>query len=570
LEEERNMFSKKLYRAAAVTVLGMLVLTACGGAPQTVVVTAPPEEIEVEVTVPVTAPPEEGPPERCTYNAYRMGWVMDYGDANNIVNEVFHPDAPFQYTFWDDEEFRSLVDQALVEDDTDARVALWQQAQDILLTDYAAVLPIFHYDRTLLVNPELGFEYPAFGQACFMYWSLPEGRDTIRYPLGTEPPTLDVNLATDTTSHLVLAQLMEGLYRYRGDGSIEPAGAVSYDVSEDGTTYTVTLAEEATWSDGEPVLAQHYVDGILRLLNPETAAEYAYVMYYISGAQAYNTGETDDPSTVGVSAVDDYTLQFTLDEPQAFFPAIMAFFTTWPIRLDVVEEYGDLWTEPGNFVGNGPYVLTEWAHEDHVTVEKNPNYHLADQVTIERAEFPIIVESATALAAYERGELDASGYPSEEQSRIMEEMPDHLQRLPYPGTYYVGISTALEPTDNLNLRKALVSSVDRRAILDAVLDLPWRIDACGVIPPEILGYQACGEVGYDFNVDAALDYLAAAMDEMGVEEAGDIDVELWFNRGNEEVIEAVEEMWESNLGVNVNVVNMEWGVYLETLDQCND
>lgn len=563
---------KKVYLAAAVTVVAGLLLTACGGGtPETVVVTAPPEEVEVEVTVPVeiTAPPEPGA-DRCTYNAYRMGWVMDYGDANNIVNEVFHPDAPFQYTFWDDEDFRSLVDQALTETDNEARAALWQDAQAILLEEHAAILPLFHYDRTGLINPDLEYEYPAFGQPMYQLWSTPEGQDTLRVRLATEPPSLDVNLATDTTSHLVQAQLMEGLYRYREGGALEPAGAESYEVSDDGTVYTVNLAEDATWSDGEPVLAQHYVDSIIRLLEPETAAEYAYVMYYIAGAEAFNTGETDDPATVGVTAVDDYTLEFTLESPQAFFPAILAFFTTWPIRLDVVEEYGDQWTEPGNMVSNGAYVLTEWAHEDSLTVEKNPNYHMADEVTIETIEFPIIIEDATALAAYERGELDVSGYPSEERSRIMEEMPDHFVRLPYPGTYYIGLNTALEPTDNVNLRKAMISSVDRRAILDAVLDMPWRTEACGVIPPEIMGYQACGEVGFEYDLDAAAEYLDAAIGEMEVEEAGEISVELWFNRGNEEVIEPVEEQWETNLGINVNVVNMEWGVYLDTLDHCND
>ncbi|HEC34021.1 MAG TPA: peptide ABC transporter substrate-binding protein, partial [Chloroflexi bacterium] len=288
------------------------------------------------------------------------------------------------------------------------------------------------------------------------------------------------------------------------------------------------------------------------------------------GAEAYNTGETDDPSTVGVVALDDYTLQITLEEAASYFDSILAFSTTYPVRLDVIEQYGDLWTEPGNFVGNGPYVLTEWAHEDHVVLEKNPLYHDADSVTIERIELPIIVEDATALAAYERGELDWGAYPAEELPRILEEMPDDLVRLPRPGTYYVGLNTALGPTANLNFRKALASSIDKRAILDAVLEMPWRVDACGVIPPEIPGYQGCGNVGYPFDLEAAQGYLQAAMAELGVEDPGDITIQLWFNRGNEDVIESVEEQWETNLGIRVNVVNMEWGAYLDTLDSCND
>jgi len=568
------MLAKKWYVLTAAVVVGGLLLSAC--APRevikTVEITVPPEEVVVEVTVPpeiIEITPTPGLGAGCTYNAYRMGWVMDYSDANNIVNEVFHPDSPFQYTFWDDETFRDLVDQALVESDATARVALWQQAEQILVTDYAAVIPIFHYDRTGLVRPEIESEFPPFGAPHFMKWRLPEGETTLRVRLSTEPPTLDINLATDTTSHSILNQLMESLYRYKGDGTIEPAGAESYEVSEDGTVYTVYLRQDAVWSDGEPVTAQHYVDGIIRLLDPATAAEYAYVMWYIEGAEEFNTGEIDDPTAVGVKALDDYTLEITLTGPQAFFDSILAFFTTYPVRLDVIEEYGDLWTEPGNFVGNGPYVLTEWAHEDHVVIEKNPLYHDADAVTIERVEYPIIVEDATALTAYERGELDVSGYPSEELPRILEEMPDHFVRMPRPGVYYLGLNFLRPPTDNLNFRKALASAIDKRAILDAVLNMPWRTEAYGVIAPEIPGHQG-DAVGYKFDVDAAQQYLQAALDEMGIEEAGDIRLNLWFNRGNEDVIESVAEQWETNLGIRVYVVNMEWGAYLQTLDECND
>jgi oligopeptide transport system substrate-binding protein len=379
-----------------------------------------------------------------------------------------------------------------------------------------------------------------------------------------------VNTATDTTSHLIQAQIMDALYRFDDAGMIVPAGAVSYEVSDDGLVYTINLREGATWSDGQPVTAQHYVDGITRLLETATAAEYAWLMYIVQGAEAFNTGETDDPSTLGVAAVDDLTLQITLEEAASYFDSILAFSTVYPVRRDVIDEYGDMWAEPGNFVGNGAYLLTEWAHEDFVVVEKNPDYWGADDVTIETVEFPIIVEDATALAAFERGELDYSGYPSEELPRILEEMPDDFRRLPRPGTYYMGLNFLRPPTDNLNMRKALASAVDKRAILDAVLEMPWRLDACGVIPPEIPGYQGCGNVGYAFDVDAALGYLDAYMAEEGIEDPADISLNLWFNRGNEDVIEAVAEQWETNLGINVNVSITEWAAYLDTLDECNN
>jgi oligopeptide transport system substrate-binding protein len=566
--------SKKWYLVTAIAVLGGLLLTACEPEVQTVVVTAPPEEVVVEVTVPpevvvVTEEAAAGSLGICSFNAYRMGWVMDYSDAENMLNVVFHPDSPFQYTFWDDPEFRDLVDQALAEADPDMRASQWQQAEDILVTRHTAVVPLFHYDRTGLVRPELTFEFPPFGQAHIIKWALPEGQETLRWQLNTEPPTLDVNLATDTTSHMVINQLMDGLYRYRGDGTIEPAGAESYEVSDDGLVYTIYLRQDAVWSDGESVTAQHYVDGIVRLMEPETAAEYAWLMYPIAGAEAFNLGETDDPSTMGVAATDDYTLEITLEQRASYFDSILAFSTTYPVRLDVIEQYGDLWTEPGNFVGNGPYVLVEWAHDDHLTVVKNPDYHGADEVTIETIEFPIITEDATSLAAYERGEIDVSTYPNEELTRILEEMPDDFVRLPRPGCYYVGLNTLAPPTDNLNFRMALASSINKRAILDNVLETPWRVDAYGVIPPEIPGYQG-DATGFGFDLDAAQQYLQAAMDELGFGDPSEITIQLWFNRGNEDILEAVAEQWETNLGINVNVVIMEWGAYLETLDECNN
>jgi oligopeptide transport system substrate-binding protein len=578
------MFAKKWYILAAVMVAGSLLLSACGPTEvvKTVEITVPPEEVEVvvEVTTPpeiveVTAVPEEMEPglgAGCTYNAYRMGWVMDYADAENILNVVFHPDSPFQYTFWDDDEFRDLVDQALTEFDPDARAEMWKQAEQIMQTDYATIIPLYYYDRTVVLRPDLEAIYPPFGSMPFKHWRMPEGETTLVHVIGTEPPTLDVNTATDTTSHLIQHQIMDSLYEYKADGTTEPAGAVSYSVSDDGLVYTIKLREDATWSDGEPVTAQHYVDGITRLLEPATAAEYAWLMYVVQGAEAFNTGETDDPSTLGVRAVDDYTLEITLEKAASYFDSILAFSTTYPIRRDVIDEYGDLWAEPGNFVGNGAYLLTEWAHNDYVVIEKNPDYWAADDVTIEKVEFPIITEQATALAAYERGELDVchDWWPSEELPRLLEELPDHVRTLVRPGPYYIGLNFLRPPTDNLNMRKALASGVDKRAIIDNVLEMPWRQDACGVIPPNIPGYQGCGAVGYEFDPDAALGYLEAAMGELGIEDAGDITINLWYNRGNEDILDAVAEQWETNLGITVNVAIMEWAAYLDTLDECNN
>lgn len=214
----------------------------------------------------------------------------------------------------------------------------------------------------------------------------------------TDPPTLDYNVAGDTTSHMVLAQLMESLYRYRFDGSVEPAGALSYTVSPDGLVYEVDLRAGARWSDGEAVTAQHYVDGVRRLLDPDLDSGLAWQAYVIAGAEVYHTGVVTDPSTVGVTAVDSTTVQFTLAQPAGHFPSLMAMQLFYPIRLDIIESDPD-WTAPGHFVGNGPYLLTDWQN-DRIFLDQNPFYHSVDQVDISQVIFSIIPSYDDRWAAY--------------------------------------------------------------------------------------------------------------------------------------------------------------------------
>jgi oligopeptide transport system substrate-binding protein len=405
----------------------------------------------------------------------------------------------------------------------------------------------------------------------------PKELDGLWYPLGTEPPTLDMQLATDTTSHLIIHQCIDGLFEYRGDGSMEPRGATGYEVSEDGLVYTVSIREDGMWSDGVPLTAQHYEDGVVRLLLPETAAEYAWLMYDIEGAEAFNTGETDDPETLGVEAVDDYTLEITLARPTSYFETILPFSTFYPVRLDLIEEYGDQWTEAGNYVSSGPYLLESWEHEAELTLVKNPDYWDAANVSIEKITLPIIQESATSLALYENDELHTTGeagYPSEEVPRIVEDpvLSAQLRTLPRPGVYYVGLNVLREPTDNVLFRKALASAIDRKSIIENVVQRPWLTPMSCTTPPRILGHQEWGTCGYTFDPEQAMAFLEEYMAEEGYASVDEIPiVSFWFNRAdyNEDVIEAAAAMWEENLGVTVELRTNEWAVYLDFLDQCN-
>ena len=510
----------------------------------------------------------------CSYNAYRMGWVMDWADAGNIVDTVFGPTSDFQYTFWQltnpdaAAAFGDLTLSAYNDTDLDNRSATWQSAEQILVDDQVAVLPIYHYDRTTMVSTDVDPLFPPFGAPKMRDWGT-SGPTTMSWSAGASVPTLDVNRATDTTSATVIYQMYDAPFKFNAEGGIEPQAATGFDVSDDGTVFTVHLREDAVWSDGEPVLAQHFVDGVTRLLSPDLANDYAYVMFDIVDAADYNAGDLAELDTI--KAIDDYTFEFTLSEPRSYFDSILAFSTFHPVRLDVIEAFGDEWTRPGNAVSNGAFVLTEHNPGDNLVMEKSESYWDAANVPFDRIEVAMIAEPATSLAAFENGEIlwTAQGsFPSEDIPRLVD--TPEFRRTPRPGTYYMGLNTAAAHTDNVTFRKALSSAVDRRTILDEVAELPWRTEATGVIPPEIVGHQG-DAVGFPFDVAAATGYLDDYMAEAGIEDAGDIVVELWYNKGgaNQEILEAVEAMWESNLGIDVRTVNVEWATYLDTLEECN-
>ena len=203
-------------------------------------------------------------------------------------------------------------------------------------------------------------------------------------------PTLDPISATDLASQRLLPQLMEGLFSVDPNGNIIPAGAKSFKVSEDGRVYTLYLREDAFWSDGVPVTAQHYVDGICRVGDPTFGAEQAYLLDFIAGFKEFNRGEIPDCGKVGIRAIDEHTLQIVLTEPLADLSNLLTTPLAYPVRLDIIKECGERWTEPACFVSNGAYALREWEHGHFLILEKNPYYWNAGSIEIDSLEFFIL------------------------------------------------------------------------------------------------------------------------------------------------------------------------------------
>ena len=248
---------------------------------------------------------------------------------------------------------------------------------------------------------------------------------TLNWNFSTEPPTLDPSLAEDTTSNDVVESLFLGLTAFDADGNVTGELATDWSTNADGDVYTFNMRQDAVWvkyhpasSEVEelgPVTAHDVVYGIKRTLDPRTASGYAYVLYIIKGGEALNTADLEALSdeeiqelvdAVGVRAVDDYTVEITLEHPAGYFPGIAGMWVARPMPQAAIEERGDRWIEPGFIVTNGPYVLAEWAHDDHLTLIKNPLYYDAATVQIEKVFGVMVTEDSTAMAMYEAGELD--------------------------------------------------------------------------------------------------------------------------------------------------------------------
>jgi oligopeptide transport system substrate-binding protein len=412
---------------------------------------------------------------------------------------------------------------------------------------------------------------------------------TLNVNLGTEPPQVDPALSTDTTSVQVDEALFLGLTDFDDETSeVIPELATDWSVSDDGLVWTFNMRDDVPWvrynpatgetvimtdDEGNPrMVTAHDVEyAVKRTINPATGSDYAYVLYIIEGAMAVNTGEEEDLDTIGVEAVDDYTVQFTLRQPAGYFPGIASMWVARPVYQPVIDEYGARWIEPGIIVTNGPYLMAEWAHFDSMVFVKNPEFYNADSVQIERIEAVMIVEASTAFAMYENNELDTGGVPLEEMDRVRDDpvLSEELTIFPDVCTYYYGFTNNKPPFDDVLVRKAFSAAIDRVSLVENVTK-GGQLPANTFAPEGIFG-----------NVAQDPDIAPWALDpEMGAEMAQEWLAEAGYpggegfpvvtlmhntSEGHRAIAEAIQAMWRDTLGVEVEVVNQEWGVYLETL-----
>lgn len=393
--------------------------------------------------------------------------------------------------------------------------------------------------------------------------------------LAAEPSTLDPSKGADSYSNSVLNNVLEPLTRLEEDEDLNnvlaPAGAESWDVNEDGTVWTFYLRDNK-WSDGEPVTAHDYEYGIKRSIDPETGSPYAYLLTPIKNAVAVNSGQLP-VDELGVKALDDKTLEITLEYPTPYFGQLTYQRVMLPQRKDIVEQFGDTYgTEPDTIVYNGPFILTEWIHNSELKFNKNPNYWDADKVKFENISMKIISDENAIYNSLSNRSIDTAGVGSPEwiEKFSTEDSLQHIEVI-QPSTYYLFFNTKDAVFKNANIRKAFSLAVDRQELSNVIFH-GINEPAYGWVPPSI----SLGDQEYRSAVDEPLRRLAEENPDpkelliKGLEELGmdanpeNLTVKIslggtdqWFRTYGE----YLQEMYNRNLGVNVEVEQLEWPIF---------
>jgi oligopeptide transport system substrate-binding protein len=386
---------------------------------------------------------------------------------------------------------------------------------------------------------------------------------------GAEPQNLDPHTVTGVPEHRICSALLEGLVNL-DPATLEPIPGVAevWTVSEDQKTYTFTLRSDAKWSNGDPVTAHDFAYSWQRILSPSLASEYAYMLFCIEKAKAFNEGALKDFHQVGVEAVDERTLRVTLENPTSYFLA-MQFHTSWlPVHRGTIERFGAMaergtkWTRPENFVGNGAFTLKQWLPNEIIVCEKNPHYWGADAVRLNAVRFYPIEDTLTEERSFRSGRLHLSENVPIDKIEVYErDKPQFLHIDPYFGSYYYRFNVTREPFNDVRVRRALAMAVDRESLVRNVVKGGRKAAGC-LTPPDPQGYTCATSIGFD--VDEARRLLAEAGYPGG---EGFPKVELLYNtsESHRQIAEAVQYMWKTNLNIDVQLLNQDWKVYLSSM-----
>ena len=375
---------------------------------------------------------------------------------------------------------------------------------------------------------------------------------------GAEPESLDPHLISGVPEHRIYESLFEGLLAYDAKTAEGVPGlAESWTTNADRTVYTFKL-RKTTWSDGVPITAQTVVKSWLRMLDPETAAPYAWFpAMFIKGAEEYNAGEAG-PEAVKIRAVDDYTFEMELVGPLPYVEGALPHYSFAVVPIHAIEKFGTDWTKPANFVGNGPFVLETWRPQETLTCIPNERYWDRAAVKLGRVTYIPLDDNNTGYNMYINGEVDWMTTVPLDQLEAAQKRPDYHVSAQL-ATYYYLINNTVAPFNDARVRRALSMSIDRTAMVNQVTRA-GQIPAFG-ITPSMTGYEATKGNGYD--IAGAKKLLAEAGYPNG---SGFPKFQVLYNtsEGHKKIGEFIQQEWLVNLGIQCELFNQEWATYLAT------
>lgn len=386
---------------------------------------------------------------------------------------------------------------------------------------------------------------------------------------GSEPGSIDPHKASGDWENRIIGDYIEGLVAEDANADAIPGQAETWEISEDGLVYTFHLREGIQWSDGEPVKASDFVFAFQRLFDPATASEYAYLQYPIKGGSELADGSLTDKNELGVKALDDKTVEITLEGPTPYFLQALTHYTAYPLPQHVVEAKGDDWTDVGNVVGNGPFEIAEWVPGSFIRSVKSDTYYDAENVKIDEVFYYVQDDLAAAFNRYRAGEYDIlTDLPFDQQKTVKETMPDEGHFAPFLGLHYYVINQEKEPFNNVNVRKALSLAVNRDIV---------GPDIWGSGEPPIYGWVPAGAANYDgvspytpewasIPYDQRLEQARALMTEAGYTAENPLKLQLRYNTNDnhQRLAVAISSMWKA-IGVETELFNAETAVHYDAL-----
>ena len=373
-----------------------------------------------------------------------------------------------------------------------------------------------------------------------------------------EPETLDQHRTSTTYEAHLLRDLYEGLVIYDAAANVVPGAAESWEVSDDGTVYTFTIREDARWSNGDPLTAADFVFSFQRIMDPGTGAKYANILYPLMNGEAINTGEAET-TALGVEALDEKTLQITLEAPTPFFLELLTHQTGLPVHPASVEAHGNDFIRPENMVSNGAYQLVEWVPNAHILMERNEHFHAADTVQIDQVYFYPTEDRSAALRSFRAGELHSNNdVPHDQISWLRENLPENFRAAAYLGTYYYALNHEDPIIGDPDVRRALSLAIDREFIVEEITG-GGEVAAYSFVPPGIGNYDDPAFADY-MGVPMAerVEEAVELMTEAGYGPDNPVTVELRYNtsENHRKVALAIADMW-APLGVNIELFNTD-------------